>query len=64
MRSRCSPLATAIRKGLVFDQLGAVMASAISSSISSLLTGVGRKLLVLLLDARNALNSLPLIAMN
>jgi hypothetical protein len=48
----------------VFDQLGAVMASAISSSISSPLTGVGRKLLVLLLDERNALNSLPLIAMN
>jgi hypothetical protein len=36
----------------------------ISSSINSFFTGVGRKLLVLLLDARNALNSLPLIAMN
>jgi hypothetical protein len=61
IRSRTSPEVTAILKGRVFDQLGAVRLSFRILSRISGATGVERKSRVLLREAKNCENSSGLI---
>ena len=61
IRSRFSPVAMAILNGRVLDQLGAVKASLINSSITFDGTVLGKKSLVVLRDAKNSENSVALL---